>query len=320
MRATLLGLVAQLLHIALMLAAAPLLEGTVRHLRARLAGHAGPSPLQPWRDLRRLARKQPVVAEEASALSMAAPTIDFAASLSAAALVPGFILGMTSAPVADLLLLAGLLMLSYVVRALAAMDTGTALGGVGASRAMAVATLAAPALLLAIFALALAAGSTNLDAIARFAGSSAGGRHAMLGLVLAALLPVALAAALRRPIDDARTQAEPAMIGAALHLECSGWHLALVAWAASLRLLTLLSLLVAAVLPFGVADIPGPPLGWLIGLVAWGGKIAVLALALAVLETAAAPLPLRRVPAYLGVAVVLGLLAVVLLCVGQGVA
>jgi formate hydrogenlyase subunit 4 len=319
MLAALFALIAQLLHVGLMLAAAPLLTGAIRHMRARLVGRAGPSMMQPWRDLHRLARKQPVVAETASPLFTAAPAVDFAATLVAAALVPSFALGMTTAPVADLLVLAGLLALARTVLALAAMDAGTAFGGIGASRAMTIAAIAEPALLLVIFTLALVAGTTNLDAVARLSNHAAHGLHAALGLALVAAVMVALAATLRGPVD-ARDRADAGMIGPSMLLEYSGRHLALIEWAASLRLLTLLSLIVAAFAPFGAASAGGTPLVWPLGLLAWGGKVLVLAVSVSVAETVVTPLAPRRVPRFLSVAIVLGLLAVIVLCAGQGFA
>jgi formate hydrogenlyase subunit 4 len=163
---TLIALLVQVLHIALVLAAAPLLVGYLRRMKARLLGRGGPPLTQPWRDLARLARKQPVMAENASWLFAGAPAASFAATLAAAALVPSFALGMTTAPIADLLVIAGLLTLGRCTLALAGMDIGTAFGGIGASREMTFAVFAEPALLLVIFTLALLAGTTNLDAVA----------------------------------------------------------------------------------------------------------------------------------------------------------
>ncbi len=124
----------QALHLVLVLAMAPLLVGLVRLVKARLMGRRGPSPLQPWRDLAKLLRKRPVLAEGASDISRAAPYVACAATLLAAMLVPGFSQGMLLAPLSDLLLLAGLLALARVALALAGMDAGTAFGGMGAAR------------------------------------------------------------------------------------------------------------------------------------------------------------------------------------------
>ena len=131
--ATLAGLLTQLIHLALMLAAAPLVVGVVRWLSARMMGRIGASPIQPMRDFLKLLRKRPVLAENASWLSRGAPYVGAGAALAAAALVPSFAHGMAFAKVADLVVIAGLLALGRVAMALAGLDVGTAFGGLGGS-------------------------------------------------------------------------------------------------------------------------------------------------------------------------------------------
>ena len=116
--------VEQVAHVALMAAAAPTLIGIIRWMEARLAGQVGP-PVQPWQDLARLLRKQPVMAESASEVSAIAPLLSLAAVAIVAVMVPSFTLGMTLAPFADLLVIAGLLSLARCSIALAGMDAGT---------------------------------------------------------------------------------------------------------------------------------------------------------------------------------------------------
>ena len=126
------AIIAQALHVALMLAAAPLLVGVVRWLKARMLGRRGASPLQPLRDLDKLLRKRPVLAENASIVSEAAPYAGFAACLVAIALVPSFAQGMAFEPLSDLVLLAGLLGVARIALALAGMDVGTGMAGMQA--------------------------------------------------------------------------------------------------------------------------------------------------------------------------------------------
>ena len=313
-------MLAQLLHIALMLAAAPLLVGAIRRLKARLLGRAGPPLTQPFRDLRRLMRKQPVLADNASWLFTAAPTASFAATLAAAALIPSFALGMTTAPLADLLVIAGLLTLARCTLALAAMDIGTAFGGIGASREMTFSVFAEPALLLVIFTLALLSGGTNLDVIAHLLREGSLGLRVSLGLAMVAILIVAIAENGRIPVDNPATHLELTMVHEAMVLEYSGRHLALIEWAAALRLLLWLTLICTIFVPFGAAQATGWPVWWLTGLLAWAAKLAVLAAALAVFETSIAKMRVFRVPEFLGIALLLGLLAAVFLFVSQGFA
>jgi formate hydrogenlyase subunit 4 len=304
------ALVVQLLHVVVLLAAAPLLAGLTARLRVRLLGRAGPPIVQPWRDLLRLSRKQPVLAGTGW-LFTAAPAVAFAATLAAAALVPSFATGMTTAPLADLLVIAGLLAAGRGVLALAAMDTGTAIGGIGASRAAAFSVFSEAALLMAAFALALLAGTSNLDLIVGLLREGVLGFRVSLGLAVLAIGLVALADGGRRPVGGA--------VRDALEQQYSGRHLALLEWGAALRLLLWLTLIADLALPFGIAEATGAPLWWLVGLAGWAAKIAVLAVALAVFEVAAPKPRVVRVPEALGMALLLALLAVLALFAGQGV-
>ncbi len=314
------ALLAQLLHIGLMLLAAPLVVGLIRKVKARLLGRIGPPILQPWRDLARLARKQPVLAENASWVFSGAPAVAFTATLAAAALVPSFALGMTGAPLADLLVIAGLLTLARCALGLAGMDVGTAFGGIGSSREMMFAVFAEPALLLVIFTLSLLAGSTNLDAIAGALHDGALGLRVSLGLGLIAMLAIAIAENGRIPVDNPATHLDLTMVHEAMVLEYSGRHLALIEAAAMLKLVVWLGLIACIFVPFAIAPAGAPATAWGLGLLGWVGKIGLLLLGLAGFETAIAKMRVFRVPEFLGIAVLFALLAVVFLFVSQGFA
>ncbi len=320
MMAFLWGLLTQAIHLALMLVAAPLVVGVIRWLKARMMGRIGASPLQPLRDFRKLLLKRPVLAENASWISRAAPYLGAGAALAAVALVPSFARGMAFAPLADLVLIAGLLALGRVAMALAGLDVGTAFGGLGAAREMSFAALAEPALLLAVMSFAILAGTTGLDAIAGTFQEGALGLRVSLGLALVALLAVAVAENARIPVDNPATHLELTMVHEAMILEASGRHLALWEAAAALRLTLWLALLAAIFFPFGTAPVGFAPVGWVIGLLAFIAKMGVLCLALAVFESAIAKMRVFRVPEFLGAALLLGLLGALLLFVSTRLA
>ena len=314
------GLVTQLLHIALMLAAAPLLVGGVRWLKARLVGRRGPHPMQPWRDLSKLLRKRPLLAEDASIVTRVAPYLALSATLLAAALVPGFAFGMALAPMADLLLIAGLLALSRVALALASHDAGTPFGGLGAAREMTFAVFAEPTLLVCVMVFAVLIGGTNLNVISHGLADGQMGLRVSLLFAAVALMAVALAENARVPVDNPATHLELTMVHEAMLLEASGRHLALWEMQAALKLLVWLSLLAALFLPFGTAPPGAGPFAWGLGLVLWAAKIGLLALALAVFESAIAKMRVFRVPEFLGGALMLALLAAALIFVSTGLA
>jgi formate hydrogenlyase subunit 4 len=301
------SLIAQLLHIALMAAVAPTLVGLADWLQARLAGRHGPHVLQPWRDLAKLLRKQTVVAESASGLTEWAPFVCAAAVAIAACLVPSFAWGMTLAPLDDLLVIAGLLALSRCALALAAMDAGTAPGGIAASRTMLLACGSEPALLLAVLAVSLLAGSTNLDLIA--AAQQEIGALSRPGLLLALSATVLVAL-----IDSSVLRRE------ASGLELGGTDAALIEAADALRLLVWFNLIGAVFLPFGMAPAGAGPAAWVIGAACWLARTVLFTVAVAALRTLHGRLSLPRAAGLLGVAVLLGLLAILFMLTSMSTA
>ena len=297
------GLVAQVLHIALMGVAAPSLAGIYRWMQARLAGRVGPPLLQPWWDLIRLLRKERVLAESASDVTSIAPAVSAAATAVAVCLVPSFALGMSFAPFADLLVIAGLLALARCSMALAAMDAGTALAGVGASRSMLLACLAEPALLLVLFTLALLAGSLNLNVIAAMQLENGTGLRVGVGIALAATLLVALVGTMRCEM---------------LAHEFGGPDLALLEATDAMRLLVWFNLIGAMFLPFGMAPSAEGPNAWVVGIACWLIRTLVFAVVLALLHAVLGRIRLQREAQMLGVAVLLGLLAAMFLFADMG--
>jgi formate hydrogenlyase subunit 4 len=306
----------QVLHVALVLAAAPTFIGVITRMQARLVGRIGPPLLQPWRDLARLLHKQPVMAESASDVSALAPLLAAASVATAAVLVPSIALGMTFAPFADLLVIAGLLALARCSIALAGMDAGSALGGMGANRAMAIVGLSEAALLLVIFALALLAGSSNLDLVAAMQQETGTDWRAGAALAFAAAVVLAI-------MDGAGSPAahfELAMQREATALEFSGRDLALLKATEWLRTLVWFNVISTVFLPFWIAP-AGAALGaLLLGLLGWAAKLLLLAGALAVLQTVIGRMRLLHAPHVVGAAILLGVLAVVFLFASVGIA
>jgi formate hydrogenlyase subunit 4 len=313
------GLLVQGLQMALVLLLAPLLTGFVRKVKARLLRRRGPLLIQPYRDLLRLLRKEVVLAENASWLFRVTPYLIFAATWVAAALVPTFAAGLVFSWTADLIAIIALLASARFFLALAGMDVGTSFGGIGSSREVMIASLAEPAMLLIVFTLALVAGSTQLSSIAAFMVSSQVGLRVSLGLVLIALIMVAIAENARVPIDNPATHLELTMVHEAMVLEYSGRHLALIEFTAALKLLLYMSLIGCLFVPWGLAIAGAGPAAYAAGALAWLVKLAVGGFLLALFETGIAKMRVFRVPEFLGAALMLGLLATLLLFVSRGV-
>jgi formate hydrogenlyase subunit 4 len=289
---------------------APGLVGFIRWLKARLQGRRGAPPWQPYYDLRKLFGKEVVVSSNASWLFRFVPYVIFATTVGVVMLVPLVVAPLPFDAAGDLLVVVYLLLLGTFFLALAGLDPGTAFGGMGASREMTVAAIAEPTIAVAIFGLAVGAGSTNLGRIVaqtlEHPGAVINPGH-LLGFV--ALFIVMLAEAGRLPVDNPSTHLELTMIHEAMILEYSGRHLALIEWASWLKLFVFFSLLANLFTPWGVATSLTPG-ALAVAIMALLAKLAALGFVVAALETRLAKLRLFRVPELLGVSFLLALLSV----------
>jgi formate hydrogenlyase subunit 4 len=311
------ALATQLGQMLLVLALAPALTGVTRKMTARLQRRIGPPILQPYRDLRRLFGKDVVLADNSSWLFRVAPYLIFAATWVAAALVPTFQTGLLFSWAGDLIAIVALLGAARFLQAVAALDTGTSFGGIGASREIMIASLAEPAMIMVVFTVALVAGSTQLSTIAAFMADM-GGLRVSLAMALVALIIVALAENARIPVDNPSTHLEVTMVHEAMVLEYSGRHLAMIELASSLKLLLYISIIACIFFPFGLITDGAGLSAHAISLAAYLLKVIVASLLLATLETVIAKMRVFRVPNLLGIALMLGLLGTLLLFVSGG--
>jgi formate hydrogenlyase subunit 4 len=272
----LLSILAQLLHMAAVLIAAPLLTGLVGRLSHR---RAAPDMLLPWNSVLRLLRKQPIRAIGTSVVARRAPLMAMILAVLTVSLVPSFCVGMASAPLTDLLTIAGLLILGRVVVVLAAMDAGTGGGAVAATEIARLGLAAEPVLLLAVLAIGLAAGAGNLDAILamRAEGLVPGTPAVMLAMAALALLGW----------SDGQSPKIDAFF--------SGPHLALLRVSEQIRLLTWCDLVGGLALPYGMATVTGGFSAWVIGVLAWIGRTLLAAALLALVRNIATTARVRTV-------------------------
>ncbi|HVO11499.1 MAG TPA: NADH-quinone oxidoreductase subunit H [Vicinamibacteria bacterium] len=297
---------------ALLVLLGPLVSGVIQKLKARLQCRAGASVAQPYRDLAKLLRKGTVQSDTASAFYRAIPPLVLAAVVCAAAMVPvvvlpaagGFTLG-------DAILLVGLLALARFLTALGALDAGGAFGGMGASREMTVAPLVEPVLLLVVFSVATAAGTTDLGLIAARRASDPAVWHSPDLLALAAMLVLLLAETGRIPVDNPDTHLELTMIHEGMLLEQSGPGLAAMALASHTKQLVMMAVVGALFFPIGLAPRPEPLL-LVPAALAFLGKTAVLALFVGLVESSYAKLRFFRLPQFLGMGFLCAFLALAL--------
>jgi len=297
----------QALEIVLAIALAPLLSGWVAQCRAWLQNRSAPSLVQPYRMLHKLFNKESIVADGASRLFRTAPYVVFGCMVLASAIVPTVSTDLPLAPAADAIALVGLFALARVFVSLAAMDVGTAFGTLGARREMLVGFLAEPALLMVLIAASLISKSTSLATIAATLAHRELAIHPALALAGVAFTMVSLAENARIPVDNPATHLELTMIHEALILEYSGRHLALLEWAASLKLFAYSCIGLALFFPWGVAEAQAP-LEMLLALPALVLKLAIGGALLALLETVSAKMRIFRVPEFLATAFLLAVI------------
>jgi formate hydrogenlyase subunit 4 len=309
-------IVTQLLELAAALAAAPLFVGWINQCRAWLQNRSAPSIWLPYRGIRKLFHKDAVIAVRASALFRLAPYIVFAAMVVAAGIIPSMGTRLPVTRIADAIALVGLLATARVFMSLAAMDVGTAFGTLGARREMMVGFLAEPALLMIIFVASLISATTALPAITEHLATQKLGLYPSLAFTAIAFTMVLLAENARIPIDNPATHLELTMIHEALLLEYSARHLALMEWAAALKLLNYACIGFALFIPWGVSTGAGGPLTLFASIPVLAVKLIAAGGVLALIETVSAKVRVFRAPEFLATAflfAVLGLLVHLLL-------
>jgi formate hydrogenlyase subunit 4 len=299
---------ASLLQAGGMLAAAPLLKTAIKKMKARLQNRQGPPLLQGYYDLAKLLRKEPVRSATTSWVYVAGPRVYFATAVAASLLVPVLVAAAPLEATGGILLLVGTLALGRFALATAALDTGSPFGGMGASRDMTIAALAEPALMLGLFASALAAGTMNLGVLVRGLVQHGPAWHPSDLLAFASLFIIVIAETGRIPVDNPATHLELTMIHEAMVLEYAGPDLALVEWAAGVKELVYLTLLVNLFLPIGIAK-SVEPVALLVASIAWAAKLFLLAVVVTLVESTNAKLRLFRVPELVSVSLGLAFLA-----------
>ncbi|MFO1497730.1 MAG: respiratory chain complex I subunit 1 family protein [Verrucomicrobiota bacterium] len=304
-----LDLPAILMQAALVLLLAPLVSGWIRNWKAKLQNRRGPRVWQPYLDIVKFLRKDMVVSEHASWVFGLAPYVVFLTALLVGLMIPTVTVQAPLSLIGGVLAVVGLLALGRFFLALGGLDPGSAFGGMGSSREMSISALAEPALMLAIFTVAIAAGSTDLSRIVQTTREPAWKLlNPTYVMAFAAFFVVLLAETGRIPVDNPATHLELTMIHEAMLLEYSGRYLALMEWGAAIKQLVLLTLLVNVFFPVGLAT-NSSPAALSAGLGIYVGKLLAISVAVVVVETTNAKLRLFRVPDLLSTAFVLATLA-----------
>jgi formate hydrogenlyase subunit 4 len=297
----------------LALVLSPLLVGIIFRTKAIFAGRNGPPLAQIYYDLRKLMAKGAVYSDVTTWIFRAGPIVSLASLILAAFVVP---FATCAAPFhfqGDLVWFAYLLAVSRFISVLAALDTGSAFEGMGASRDVLFSALSEPAMLLGLAAVARQAnGATEAELNLSLTGihqaiaaAEWGGSWLVFVLVAVALFVVFLAENARIPIDDPDTHLELTMIHEVMSLDHGGPDLGLIVYASALRLWVFGAVIVDVVLPIST--------GYVLLDVLWSvAALFLLAVIVGVIESVMARLRMLRVPQLLVGATTLSGVALVL--------
>ena len=308
----------QIIAVLTVVLMAPLLKGVIDNLKAKVQSRWGPSILQPYYDLAKLFQKERMRTPNTSLIFRSAPYVAFAAPIAFAILIPV----LTAAPVswafmADMVGSGFVIGIGGFFVNLAAMDSGSPYGGLGASRARLVSSLAEPTFIVVFFAVAFVSGATvpfvvnkALFTVTPIVAPS----HA---LIAAAFFMVVLAEAGRIPVDNPATQQELSMIESSRLFGFAGPDQALLEWGGWMKLFVILIVwLNVLILPLGLAA-SLTPLAIAIAIVTLAAKMLGAAVLIVFIESALAKIRILRVPEFLGASFVLSFLALVVFSLGQ---
>jgi formate hydrogenlyase subunit 4 len=289
----------EIMQIAVLLFVAPLFAGWVKMVKCWFQGRTSPSLFQPYRDIMKLFSKDVTLAENASWIFRFMPYLVFGVSVMAGGIVPIISMDLPLSATADVIALVALFAIARFFTALAGMDIGTAFGGMGSSREMTIASLAEPAMLMAVFAVSLVSKSTSLSQMALVVSQGHSLLRPSLVFALLAFILIALAETGRVPVDNPATHLELTMIHEAMILEYSGRHLALVEWAGMMKLFLFTALGIASFFPWGIA--PNDELTAVLAAIPFLMiKLGIVGVGLVLIETGLAKMRIFRITEFLG--------------------
>jgi formate hydrogenlyase subunit 4 len=297
----------EVVQILILLFAAPAFAGWVKTVKCHMQGRSYAGVCQPYRDIARLFAKDVILAENASWIFRCTPYIVFGVTVMIGGIIPLISIDLPFAATADVIALVMLFAIIRFFTALAGMDIGTAFGGMGSSREMTIASLAEPAMLMAVFTVSLAGRSTSLTHMVSIMAHGQFVLRPSLAFALLAFIMVHLTETGRVPVDNPATHLELTMIHEAMLLEYSGRHLALIEWATMMKLFIFSSLGIAIFCPWGIAA-SGDLVAVLVGALLLAAKLAVLGVIMVLIETGLAKMRLFRLTEYLGGAFLLATL------------
>lgn len=302
----------QLCQVLCVLLLSPLLHGFTLKAEERIQRSRGPSIFQPYRDLWKLFHKESVLPESASWIYFIAPILAFTAML----IVPILIPVLTDRPLplsnmGDMLGGGMVLTLGSFAIILAGLDSGNVYGGIGSSRAVMLAILAEPTLILVLVGVSLLAKSMLPFVVNHLLLESASTYWSPAHLFLIPAFFVLLLVETDKLPVHSSTHLEIYMIDEARILEYSGPLFALLKWASMMKQFILYIIFCNVfLLPWGLSQL-GTPLGQLGAVGSLLLKFLLVAVVVVVVETVQSRLRFYRYQEPLAAGFLFAVLAIV---------
>lgn len=300
-----------LLQLCSFILLAPLVQGVIKKVKARLQNRIGADLFQPYRDILKYLKKDSVISKEASWLTVTTPYLCLGLILLISILIPSFYVPAPLGFSGDIILVIYLLALCRFFMALTALDAGSSFGGFGGSRESVMGALTEPALLLSIIAVLLTTTETNIGNVIQnvlqhdFFISNFSWWLALIAFVIVLIIETG-----RLPYDNPDTHLELTMMHESMMLEYSGRYLGLIVLFVQIKQLLLITVLINLFFPYGIAvnvgylEVAG-------ALVLYVSKVFIVGLGLAVIETVYAKIRLFLVPNLILASISLAVLALI---------
>ncbi len=294
-------LILSLIQISLVLSLAPMSVGGVRWFKARLQGRHGAVPWLPYITYANLLKKENVISSTGSWMLHVTPYAVLGSNIFLALVLPLVSVGGSLTALSNFIVVAAVLLLSSTFLVMGAFDAGSAFGGLGGSRAITLAALFEPTIILTFIALVLATGSSTLDGVISGQVMVGGLLIQAPYLVLSwfALMLTALAETARYPVDEPGTQLELTMMHEATVFDYSGPYLAMLEYASALKLTVFVLLLANLILPWPILVATSSGLTVFSVILATLLKLLVVMFVIALLESSIARVRLYRIQEFL---------------------
>jgi formate hydrogenlyase subunit 4 len=289
----------------------PLFISVIKKVKAYAQGRKGPSPLQTYRNLFKLLKKETVYSKNSSWITRVTPLVNIAALLVASLFVPLLVIPQPNDIVGNIILFLYLLALAKFFMALSGLDAGSTFGGMGSSREMAISALIEPVIIVVFTALAFCFKTTSIPDMFRGALATNLLAEPVLLLVSISIFIIIIVESARVPVDNPETHLELTMIHEAMLLEQSGKNLALMELSSAMKQVLLMGLLINILFPWGLTqDFTVPAL--LFSLGAFVLKALVLAVVIGLFESSCAKSRLFRLPGLFALALFLSVMTLII--------